>query len=107
MGFESPKFEAPKKEQNNSEQYQKEAMDIAQRISRQWQNLKDKTIADPELQEIWQANRPPKTGIQIWFEGQLDFIKQQAGDENAKSRMMYRVKEDLERIEEKMNNIIE
>jgi hypothetical protein len=107
MGFETPKFEAPKKELNNVEQYKKEAMDIAQRISCQWQKLKDKQpIAYPQLNEIWQANRPPKTGIQIWFEGQLDFIEKQAGYENAKSRMMYRVKEDLERIEEKINDIV-
>ncbi len=107
MGFETPKFEAPKKEQNNSEQYQKEALDVAQRISRQWQKLKGKSLSDPQLQEIYDMNRPPQSGIQLWFEGQIKFIGEQAGDENAKSRMMYRLKEDLERIEGKVNDIVE
>ncbi len=50
---------------------------------------------------------PSSTRFQIWFEGQLEFIEKHAGDENAKSRMMYRVKEDLERIEGKVNDIVE
>lgn len=108
MEHGKPKLETLKKEQKNSELYQKEALEIAQRISRQWNKLKEKQpIGDPTLWEIWEANRPPKTGIQIWFEGQLESIEKSTGDENTRSRMMYRLKEDLERIEETVKDIIE
>ena len=113
MGFETPKFEAPKKERNNSEQYQKEAMDIAQLISRQWQKLVDKVrqdkhalVSSPQLQEIYEMNRPPQSGIQLWFEDQVKFIEDHTGEENAKSRMMYRLKEDLERIRDRVNEMV-
>ena len=114
MEFGTPKLEATKKEQNNSEQYQKEALEIAQRISRQWQKLIEKVktnkyalAGEPHLQEIFDMNRPPQPGIQVWFEGQIKFIEEHAGDENAKSRMMFRLKEDLEGIEEKVNDMVE
>lgn len=109
-----PKFENPKKEQNNSEQYQREALEVAQRISRQWQKLKEAVQSDPQLlandPQLWEINeltRPPKSGIQVWFEGQVKWIEEHAGnDENAKSRMIYRLKEDLERIEKQFNDVI-
>jgi hypothetical protein len=115
MGFEfkPPKAEAPEKEQNNSEQYQQDAMVIAQRVSRQWEKLVDKVKLDehalagsPQLQEIYEMNRPPQSGIQLWFEYQVKFIEDHAGEESAKSRMMYRLKEDLERIEDRVNEMV-
>jgi hypothetical protein len=100
------KFEVSQKEQLNSEKYQEEALIIAQRISQQWKNLKEKVDANPnaihhpKLLEIYEMNKPPQTGIQLWFEYQLEFIKNATGNENTKSRMMYHLKEDLETIEE-------
>jgi hypothetical protein len=105
MGFETPKVKDAK-EQNNSEIYLKEATDIAQRISRSWQKLKGQKGLSRQLEEILEMNKPPKTGIQLWFEDQVKFINQSAGDENSKSRMTYRLKEDLERIEGEVNELI-
>jgi len=109
-----PRAEAvSEKEQENSEQYRQDAMAIAQRISRQWRGLMDKVKSDehalagsPQLQEIYEMNRPPQSGIQVWFEYQVKFIEDHTGEESAKSRMMYRLKEDLERIEERVNGMV-
>ena len=107
--------EETKKEQPNSEVYKNEAMAIAQRISLRWVQLKEKVEDNPSIltlnatfEKIYEMTQPPVTGIQRYFESNVKFIEEQAGDnEDAKSRMMHRLKEDMERIEEKVNNIID
>lgn len=101
------------KEQLNSEQYYKEAFAIAQKISQKWQKLVEKLKLDehalassPKLQEIYEMNRPPQTGIRLWFENQIKFIEKSTNEESAKSHMMHSLKEELERIEEKVNDIV-
>lgn len=101
-------FEEPKKEQKNSEQYRAEALVIAQRMSHQWKKLDGKLLPEnPRLSEIYQMTHPPKTGIQIWFDSQVNFIVTAAGNsEETKSKMMYRLKGDLEQLEKDFNEIV-
>lgn len=100
-------------EQNRSEQYHAEAMETAQRISGLWKQLEGRVKANPnlladspKLGEIYDLTSSPKSGIQVWFEGQVSFIEQQAGDEDAKSRMMHRLIEDVERIGQEVEELI-
>lgn len=108
-------FEMPKDSQrNNYESAYEDVLSIAQKLSHQWQELMDKVKSDPDalagnptLQEIYGYNNPPKSGIQSYFEGQMKFIEESSGgDENTKNIMLYRLKQDLERMEEKVNDII-
>lgn len=110
MGIESRGYTPPEAEQKRSEKYQKEAEDIAKRISRSWKQLREKNPSffddDPELSDIEQLRSSPKSGIQRWYEGKVEFIENASGSEDAKSRMMYRLKEDLERIEKRIERIM-
>lgn len=113
MIFESqPTNFAESSKEKNSEKYYQEALSIAQRLSRRWQELIEKAKKNPyllsgKLAEIYEMNRPPRSGIQVYFESKIDEIKKAAGgDENSESRMMYRLKEELEYIEKQVEEII-
>lgn len=94
--------------------YFRESVVIAQNISRRWKELRELKkqnpnllVNYPKLDEIESISKPPKTGIQVLFESRVDWINNQAGnDDNARSRMLYRLKEDLERINQQLDQII-
>jgi len=113
MNFDVPKTNIPKKPENISENYQQEAMVIAQRMSQRWQELREKMLKDPhllassaKLNEINAASKPPIPGIRTYFEGQIKFIDAQAGDASSRSRMMYRLKEEMEQLEKSLDEVL-
>ena len=112
MSFESPQENSTETPEANYDRYYQESLAIAQELSRKWKTLRDKKKKDPRflagnplLEEIDAASRPPVSGIQSWFESQVRFVNTQS-DPEARSRMMYRVKEDIERIEQKVDDLI-
>ncbi|MDO8537010.1 MAG: hypothetical protein Q7R94_02075, partial [bacterium] len=93
--------EAP---ESHFDQYYQQSLEIARGLSRRWNILREKKKENPHflaehplLEEIDAATRSPVSGIQSWFESQMKFVNAQS-DPEARSRMMYRVKEDIERI---------
>lgn len=90
--------------------YLKEAEEIAQRLSRHWQSLREKRKANPgllalspKLEEIDSMSRPPISGIQSYFESQVKWIKEHtANDANA----MYRLKEEMKHVETELMALI-
>ena len=112
MGFESPDKNLPETPELRAEQYKQEALEIAQRMSQKWEEFRKKRKANPhignaKLEEIDDMTRPPVSGIQAWFEYQVKSIDEMSGnDEDARSRMMYRLKEDLEYIEEHLDSAL-
>ena len=95
-------------------QYHQEALAIAQRMSQQWLSLREKLKTDPavaaespNLADIDSLSSPPVTGIQRYFEDKMERISATGGDDiNAKSRMMHRLVEDLQRIELEFNIVL-
>jgi hypothetical protein len=108
-GAESENLKTPE----NSDKYYKEALSFAQKISKNWETLREKKKQDPnllyghpKLEEIDAMSRPPISGIQKWFESQVESIDTHArDDENARSRMMYRLLEDLQWIDERVQEV--
>ena len=110
MGFESPQNFEETPEQRADKYYQ-EALEVAQRISQRWQKIREDKKSNPnlslgaKLEEIDSMTRPPVPGIRAWFESQIDLINRQGeGDPNTKSRMMFRLKEDLEHVEQQLDD---
>ncbi len=111
------KSESHQNEHRSSEeltdQYYRESLEIAQRMSERWRELREKIkktpylLAEyPELTEVDFLSHPPISGIQRWFESKIKTIENIAGNDiNVKSRMMYRLKEDLERIQQQLNDV--
>ena len=88
---------------DNDEQLRKEARQTAQELSHRWGDLRNAVEADssildenPELWHVYDMGESPVSGIQKWFEGQMEDIEG-LGD-LAKSSALIRVKSDLERI---------
>ena len=114
MKFESPEQSSVETPENRFDQYYQESLEVAQELSRRWAALREEKKKDPNLfaenaflEEIDAASRPPKSGIQVWFESKLNFVNTAAGgDPDARSRMMYRVKEDIERVKQKIDAIL-
>jgi len=114
MKFESPEQNSMETPEDRFDQYHQESLAIAQELSRRWMTLREEKkknpnlfADDPFLEEIDAASRPPKSGIQVWFESKLNFVNTAAGnDPDARSRMLYRVKEDLERVKGKVDDIL-
>ena len=107
MGSENRGYRPPEAGKKNSEKYRAEALEMAQRISQRWNELKGTDLTDEQdLDRIYNMTRPPKSGIQVWFDGKIQLIEQQAGDENAKSRMTYRLKEELQKIESSVDRVL-
>jgi hypothetical protein len=113
MSFDVPETNIAETPEDRARTYQQEAMIIAQRLSQQWQELRKKKKADknllvgnPKLIEIDAMSNPPVSGIQVYFEGQLKTIDEMAGDPDSHSRMMYRLKEEMEQIEKSLNGIL-
>lgn len=120
MSFESQSTSHIESPESRAEQYYQEALKIAQRISQRWQKLREEKkensnllSSSPNLEEIDLMTKPPVTGIQAWLESRVKFIDRQAGSaegpENAeaRSRMMYQLKEDLEHIEQQVDQLID
>jgi hypothetical protein len=114
MTLEDSKRNSEEMPEQRFDQYHRESLEIAQEISRKWAMLRKRKkedpnflAGDPVLEEIDLASRPPKSGIQVWFESKLKFINTAAGNNpDARSRMMHRVKEDLERIKLEVENLV-
>lgn len=111
---ESPSDSVKEESSENSKKYYTEALRLAQNLSKKWGTLREKKAQDPnllygfpKLDEIDAMSRPPVSGIQKWFEFQIQFISEHAsGDENVRSRMIYRILEDLRRVEEQVNKVV-
>lgn len=96
------------------DQFYKEALAIAQRISMVWKQLKQKVetnpgllvTATPDLNEAYDMTKPPTTGIQLWFESRVAFIRTATTDKEAKAKMMSDLKERLERLEEEVKDFL-
>lgn len=112
--MERGELSIPESDQERSEQWQAEALEIAQRISHLWKQLDAKVQADPnilvdspEIGYVYDLTKSPTTGIQTWFEGQMNWIENAAGgDEHAKSVMMHSLKKHAARIEQQVNEIL-
>ncbi len=88
---------------DSDEQHRKEARQMAEELSHRWSDLRDAVEADPSildsnpgLGDVYDMGESPVSGIQKWFEGQMEDIEE-LGD-LAKSSALIRVKSDLERI---------
>lgn len=112
MGLETPnlnpaentRVETP---EARAEQYYRESMEIAQKMSKRWEALRKKAETFPltgKLAEINGMTQTPVSGIQVFFEAQVDLInKSTASNADARSRTMQRLKEELESIEKLLN----
>lgn len=112
MSFESPEGDAKTDQESYNERYL-EAVVQAQRMSQNWEKLREVFKKNPnlrsefvDLDQVDMMNRPPKTGIQAWFESQLEFVKKASGGNYASaSVMIFRVKEELDRFEKHMESV--
>jgi hypothetical protein len=110
MGMETPKTAKPETEQKRSEQLQKAALEIGHRISWKWKEIQKlyksnpKGLNDPRLNEIVEMTSPPKSGIQVWFESQIEWGKQQGIKDDW---TMHHILEDLQELEQKFNKALE
>lgn len=111
MSFEKPNI--PESSETRTEKYYNETLRMAQKLSERWQVLREKTkenpnllAAYPKLEQVDSLSKPPVSGIQSYFEGQVESINKSAGDADARSRMIYRLKEDLQEIEKELDEVL-
>ncbi|MFT7565694.1 MAG: hypothetical protein ACI8V7_000708 [Candidatus Paceibacteria bacterium] len=108
MGFENLNHR-----EETLESLTNEGLSIAQAMSQKW------NILPKDSSDIWSAENPDfgfiysmtektgkRTGIQAWYDGQIDFIETRS-DGSAQQTMMWRLVDTLKRHQKYMDEVLQ